>query len=127
MKVYDMVYFIEFVADLVSEFDIFYEQAVDSKYYFNHGGCYELYKVAKHYFPTVECAMKKDYTHCAILYNNEIFDISGKIENIEEYRLATKDDIDYMEDRFGLHIKEIESENIITELDKCRIKGKLYE
>lgn len=127
MKVFDMARFIEFVADLVSEFDIFNEREVNAYYYFLHGGCYELYKVVKHYFPTAQCMIRNDYKHCAVLYNNEIFDVTGKIEEIDQYKLATPEDIDYMEDRFGLRIAELQDKNIIEELDKCRVKGILYE
>lgn len=127
MKEFNMARFIEFVADLVSEFDIFYEREVNAYYYFNHGGCYELYKVVKHYFPTVECMMRKDLKHCAILYNNELFDITGKIENKEDYIKALPEDFLYMERCFGHHIIELEEKNIIIEIDKCRVKGMLYE
>lgn len=118
--------FIEFVKDLVNEFDFLYEQQVDSEYYFLHGGCYELYKVVKYYFPNVQCVIKKDLKHCAILYNDKIYDITGKINDIENYRIADTEDIRYMEHCFGLNIKELQKENIIIELEKCLIK-ELFE
>lgn len=126
-KDFDMAKFIEFVADLVSKFDIFYEREVDAKYYFLHGGCYELYKVAKYYFPTCECAIRRDYKHCAIIYNDEIFDVTGKILEVDQYKIADTEDIRYMENSFGLRIAELEEENIRNELEKCRVKGILYE
>lgn len=127
MEKYDMGKFIEFIADLVNEFDIFDEREVDAKYYFLHGGCYELYKVVKHYFPQSQCMISKDLKHCAILYNNEIFDITGKLENKNYFMLATTEDIRYMERCFGLTIEQLKKDNIISEVNKCRVKGKLYE
>lgn len=127
MKKYDLGKFIEFVADLVNEFDIFYGREVDSKYYFLHGGCYELYKVVKHYFPESKCMISKDLKHCAILYDNEIFDITGKLSNKSFFMSATSEDIKYMERSFGLNVEELKNQNIINEIDKCRVKGILYK
>jgi len=127
MEKYDMTKFIEFVADLVSEFDIFYEKQISSKPYFEHGGCYELYKVVKHYFPDAQCVVHKQIKHCAILYENEIFDINGKVDNIDDYRIADAEDLRYMENSFGTHVEQLKNANIITELDKCRVKGILYD
>lgn len=127
MEKYDLGKFIEFIVELVSEFDIFYERDIDSKYYFLHGGCYELYKVVKHYFPLCQCMISKDLKHCAILYNNEIFDITGKLNNKDNFMLATSEDFRYMERSFGLNIEELKNSNIINEIDKCRVKGLLYK
>lgn len=125
MEKYNLEKFIEFVADLVDEFDFFCEVNINSKYYFLNGGCYELFKVVNHYFKDTKCVINKDLTHCAIFYNNEIYDITGKIKNKQDYRFIDKEDICYLENI--LNIKELKNENIINELDKCRIKGILYK
>lgn len=127
MKRYNPEKFIEFVADLVDEYDFFLEQQVNSRYYFLYGGCYELYKIVNHYFKESQCVINKNTKHCAILYNGEIFDITGKVKDKEQYRLAEKTDIDYMENFFGIDIKELKNETIIDEISKCDIKGKLYQ
>jgi len=127
MDKYDLGKFIEFIADLVNEFDIFYEREVDSKYYFLHGGCYELYKIVKHYFSDCQCMISKDLKHCAILYNNDIYDITGKLSNKNYFMLATTEDIRYMERCFGLNVDELKKDNVINEIDKCRVKGILYK
>ena len=114
--------FIEFIKHLVDEFDFLYERQVNAEYYFLHGGCYELYKVVKYYFSDVRCVIKKDLKHCAILYKDEIYDITGKIEDRENYKIADAEDIRYMEHCFGLNIKELKKENIIAEIEKCNIK-----
>ena len=125
MEKYNLEKFIEFVADLVDEFDFFYEREINSKYYFLNGGCYELFKVINHYFPESRCVINKDLNHCAILYNGEIYDITGKIENKKDYRFVISQDIVYLESM--INIRELNNKHIINELDKCRIKGKLYE
>lgn len=126
MEKYDLGKFIDFIVDLVNEFDIFYDREVDSKYYFLHGGCYELYKIVKHYFPNSQCMISKDLKHCAILYDNNIFDITGRLNNKNYFMLATVEDIRYMERCFGLHIDELKSCYIINEIEKCKVKGILY-
>lgn len=124
MKKYSLEKFIEFVADLVDEFDFFCETQINSRYYFLNGGCYELFKVVNHYFKDTKCVINKDLNHCAILYNDEIYDITGKL-NKNDYRIINKEDIYYLENI--LNIKELKNEYIINELDKCRIKGILYK
>ena len=124
MEKYSLEKFIEFVADLVDEFDFFCEKQINSRYYFLNGGCYELFKVVNHYFKDTKCVINEDLNHCAILYNDEIYDITGKL-NKNDYRLINKEDIYYLENI--LNIKELKNEYIINELDKCRIKGILYK
>lgn len=127
MKKYDLKLFFDFVVDLVNEYPIFLEEEYDSRFYFSNIGCYELYKIVKHYFPSCKCVIKNDLTHCAILYNNEIFDANGKIDNICEYRIASSYDVQYLEEKFKTNVAQLKSQNVVTEIDKCRIKGVLYE
>lgn len=127
MKKYDIKLFFDFVVDLVDEFSVFKEDIYDARFYFLTSGCYELYKITKHYFPECKCVISNDLKHCAILYSNEIFNINGKINNIDDYRLASINDIKYMEMSFKVNNNELKSQNIVNEIDKCRIKGILYK
>lgn len=122
MKKGNIEYFIEFIIDLVNEFDFFYTQQINSRYYFLNGGCYELYKVVKHYFPDVICVITKTLDHCGIFYNNNVYDANGKVQNPNNFVIAREIDIKYMEDSFGRGIKNLESEHIIEELELCSIK-----
>lgn len=117
--------FIQFVVDLVQEDDTFMNGG-SAGYYFTHGGCYELFKVVNHYIPETVCMINKEVDHCAIGYNNNIYDALGIVENKDEFSIATKEDIEYMERSFGLKIKSLESDNIINEVEECNIKGILY-
>lgn len=50
--------FITFTIDLFNDEFGSYIDYVDSFYYFSHGGCYELAKIIKHYFPDAQFVMK---------------------------------------------------------------------
>ena len=97
--------FIDFVIDLVEEDEFFYNTGLDAKNYFLNGGCYELYKIINHYFPTTKCMVIENCCHCAIGYKNNIYDATGKLENKDEFRLANEVDKKYMEDNFGIITK----------------------
>ncbi|HPF83550.1 MAG TPA: hypothetical protein PLV83_05260 [Bacilli bacterium] len=125
MKEYDLGKFIEFVNDLVSEDDCFMGIGADAKYYFLHGGCYELYKIIKNYFPDVICMVSKDLLHCASKYKGIIYDSTGIITDVDNYREATLEDIRSMENFFGLGIKNLESKKIIDDIEECNIRGRL--
>lgn len=127
MKKFDIKVFIDFVIDLVNEFSIFSEEDYDAKFYFASNGCYELYKLVKHYFPTCKCLIKNDLKHCAILYNGEVFDVDGKIEDICDYRIASVYDMQYLETTFKTDVSELKCQNLVNEIDKCRVKGVLCE
>lgn len=126
MKSYSLDKFIEFVIDLVNEDPIFLEREVNSKYYFMHGGCYELYKITKNYFPQVKCMIEINLKHCAIEYQGEIYDATGIRDDVQNFKVATEDDIEYMDTSFGLNLKDLEASKIIEDIKKCRIKDKLY-
>ncbi len=119
---YSINKFIEFIVDLVSEDDIFYNIPVDAHYYFTHGGSFELYKVVHQYFKDCKCMMQKDLKHCAIEYQGILYDANGIIENPQNFFLAQKEDFEYMERNFGLEIKNLEAENIQKDIEMCHIK-----
>lgn len=126
MKKYDIKLFFDFLVDLVDEFSVFKEDIYDARFYFKTSGCYELYKITKHYFPDCYCMVRSDLRHCAILYNNEIFDINGKIDDISEYRFVLENELEFLENGFKI-IDVLKSNNIINEVNKCNIKGSLCE
>lgn len=126
MKSYSIDKFIEFVIDLVNEDPIFMEREIDSTYYFMHGGCYELYKIVKNYFPQVQCMIENSFEHCAIGYEGKIFDATGIRQDVSNFQVATEEDIEYMDNRFGLNLKNLEVSKIIQEINECNIQDKLY-
>lgn len=81
--------FITFTIDLFNNEFSSYIDYVDSFYYFSHGGCYELAKIIKHYFPDAQFVMKNDCNHCGVLYEGKIYDVfdgltKEQLEEIEE-------------------------------------------
>ena len=128
-RCFNILTFIEFVIDLANDDPIFYETAgngIDAKYYFRNGGCYELYKIVKHYFPECHCMINDTLDHCAISYKDKVYDSHGEITDTTHFFEASDEDIAYMERRFGLHIKTLESEHLLYELSQCNLKGILY-
>lgn len=113
--------FIYFVLDLVSEFDVLSEMNLSAEYYFMHGGCYELYKVLKHYFKDAICMISNDLDHCATLYLGNIYDATGEREDYAYFHKASLEEIEYMERSFGRGIKELEYDNISKEVNDCGI------
>lgn len=126
MKEFDVKKFIDFVVDLVNEDEAFYNNEVDSRYYFLHGGCYELYKIVKNYFPDSICLINDKLEHCAIAYGGNIYDAEGIITDKENFHVATQEDIDYMNRKFGLGINSLNSDKIISDIEECNIGGILY-
>ncbi len=134
--------FIVFIVDLVN--DEFPETIdyMDSLYYFSNGGCHELAKLIKHYFKESQYLLKKDGTHCAILYEGKIYDVFDGLtksqleennipKELYEKRLEDFDilsDDEFMEyingDKFGcgkdiiINDTNDVSEGIVRELDK---------
>ena len=117
--------FIEFIIDLTNEDDIFLGTDFNAKIYFLNGGCYELYKIVKHYFHSAKCVIAKTNDHCAILYKDKIYDATGIRQDVENFKIANSNDIEYMDNYFGLHLNTLEASNLIKKIDNCNIKIKL--
>lgn len=118
-----MLKFIEVVVGEVGEYEIFNEES-NSKYYFTHGGCFELYKIVAHFIPNVKMVMRKDYRHCAISYNDNYYDADGIIKDRKNYIPATEEDYLFNEECFGLKIKELKATSIIKNInDNVSLKG----
>ena len=121
-----MLKLIDLIIGEVGEYYIF-EESSNSKLYFDHGGCFELYKIVIHYLPSATMVMRKDYEHCAISYNDNYYDANGIVLDKENYVPATKDDYIINEEVFGIKIKELSSKSIIKNIDdNVSLKGILY-
>ena len=117
--------FIEFIIDLANEDEVFIGTTFNAKMYFMSGGCYELYKIVKYYYPNAECLISKENNHCAILYKDKIYDATGIRTDVDNFKITNSDDIEYMDNYFGLHINTLEAPNLIKKIDNCNIKIKL--
>lgn len=138
---------IKFIIPLfVDEFNIVYNKE-DAIFYFLHGGCFELAKVIKHYFPSSNYALSKDFQHIAILYNEKIYDASLCLEKDEKsyyntelsnFNVVTEEDINNSTVNYGRdifingktideaiieEINNIESIKVMDENDKNKNKG----
>ena len=98
--------FITFTIDLFNDEFGSYIDYVDSVYYFSHGGCYELAKIIKHYFPDAQFVMKNDGKHCGVLYEGKIYDVFDGLskEQLEEKSIS--------EDEY---IKDIKDFKVLTQ------------
>ena len=86
LKLDNISKFITFTIDLFNDEFSSYIDYVDSVYYFSNGGCYELAKIIKHYFPDAKFVMQNDYRHCGVLYEGKIYDVFDGLtkEQLEE-------------------------------------------
>ena len=72
--------FIQFILDLVSDEFYQYLSPVPVKYYFLNGGCLELAKVLKHYYPEGDYVINDQKNHIAFLYQKQVYDANGIAE-----------------------------------------------
>jgi hypothetical protein len=147
-----MEYFIDQIGQIYNE--LYYNGRDKHQYnYFIHGGCYVLAKLVKHYCPSTKimyCIKNyyyypsedviqriknyydneeiifniAEYKHATIKYNDELYDIFGKIpaSYFENYIEATNEDIMAMEDGFstGESLGESKIYNkLINEINQC--------
>ena len=138
---------IRFIIPLfVDEFNIVYNDD-EAIFYFLHGGCYELAKVIKNYFPTSEYALSKDFQHIAILYKEKIYDASICIKKekkkyynteLSNFNVVTEEDLNKATVSYGRDIyingksidealiEEINNIESIKVIDNDRNKNKGY-
>ena len=75
--------------------------------FFERGGCYDLAKVIKHYFPSCEYAVRNDNEHVATLYKGKLYDASDYFDGIEnekdlsDYKIYSEEEIDNFPIPFG--------------------------
>ena len=101
-----MLSFIECIIDSTTDLksDYFYYSRFEQiQSFYTYGGCYEFVKIVKHFLPNIKIFVNKGrkIEHCIFSYNDILYDANGEIKNIEDYRIATKEDIEYMERNFG--------------------------
>ena len=106
LKLDNISKFITFTIDLFNDEFSSHIDYVDSVYYFSNGGCYELAKIIKHYFPDAKFVMKNDYRHCGVLYEGKIYDVFDGLtkEQLEEKGIK--------EDEY---IKDLKDFKVLTE------------
>lgn len=117
--------FINFVVDLTN--DELYELVEgNAEIYFLQGGCFEFAKILKAYIKNLQIVISKNLDHCGVLYDGNIYDASGKVENKNIFNKASQTDLKYMEERFGIPEKQYIrgkriSDYIIDEIKECNI------
>ena len=121
---------INFVINLADE-ELYEFLDGDSKEFFLHGGCYEFSEIIKGCIKDSRVVINNENTHCGILFERKIYDASGKVKNPQDFKVANKDDMAYMEDRFGIPEKHMVkgktiSDFMIAKIKECNI-GKLIE
>ena len=122
-----MEYFITFINDVAT--DLFYDKFyINGRDLFLRGGCYEFYKIVKHFEPSIELYIHKSIDHCAFLFNGSLYDSTGIISDTNMYRKANSVDLSYIEEYFGasfinLHLSSV----IVDEIENANIKQFVYE
>lgn len=121
-----MEFLIGFINDLAT--DLFYDKVyINGEDLFKSGGCYEFYKIIRHYVPSIELVIHKSIDHVAFLYNGDIYDASGKVDS-SLYRKLTKEDVDYISEYFGNGVSNLHlSETILSEIKLCNIEDTIYQ
>lgn len=114
--------FIDFIISVVNdEFD-YKLDFIDSRYYFINGGCLMFARVLKHYLPEAQIVMNRKLDHIAILYYNEFYDATGKVEN-DSFQEVTLEYLECYQKYYGrpeIEIsKKFTDQIIIQELDSC--------
>lgn len=122
-----MEYFINFVIDLANE-ELYEYLDGDAKSYFLQGGCFEFAKIIKGYIKSSQIVINKDYEHCGILHEGNIYDATGKVKERNQFLKANQKDIEYMENRFGIPEKQYIkgkriSDYLIEEIKQCNIES----
>ena len=89
---------INFIIDLVNDEFSRFLYPVHARYYFLNGGCLELAKVLKHYYPACKIIINEKRNHILFLYQDKLYDATGELKlNIyEEIK-----DINLIEDYIG--------------------------
>ena len=120
----EMLEFINFINDLVNDEFGFYLDYVDSRYYFEHGGCLEFAQVLQNFFPNGQIKIRKDLDHFAFSYNDILYDTTGIVTEKEDYFNISKEDIETYKEQYGRGIK-FEGQEVVSvlteEIKKCRV------
>ena len=125
--------FIQFIKELTDDEFCYYLGYIPSTIYFKNGGCYELVKILKHFLPDSQIWVSNNYEHCITSYKGILYDIDGIVEDNTDYHLATKDDIDFLNDETMYGRPEIRFEYmkpsiaLIQNILECRIECLIKE
>lgn len=111
--------FIYFIKDLVNdEFDYCIDY-VDSEYYFLHGGCLEFAKVLHYYLNGSYIVIRDDLEHFAVWYNDNYYDVTGKINSNHLYRRLSEKEILSIEHYYGNPEVNFSDLTLINEINCC--------
>jgi hypothetical protein len=80
--------------------------------FFTSGGCYILAKIVSEICPKATIMINRNIGHCAILYNDKLYNIMRKSDR---YEMADNIDINYMEEYYN-YLSPKESNRIYNEL-----------
>lgn len=92
--------FIYFILDLVDDEFSRFLYPFRAQYYFLNGGCLELAKVLKHYYPTGKIVINGNRNHILFLYQGDTYDATGKVK-LNPYEEVM--DMSLIEDFIGNH------------------------
>lgn len=101
--------------------DELYEEIGDRLYnsdaicYFMNGGCFQFVEIMKYYFNDSIIMLNKDYTHCCIMIDNNLYDASGKLEDKNNYKIANDIDILYCKNYFGFNEYKYVNNELLVE------------
>lgn len=123
----EVVQLICFINDLTDELFSQYIEYLPSRWYYTNSGCYEFAKIIKHFIPEAMLMMNHSEDHVALMIGNGIYDSTATEEtptlNENLYRSATQEDINRMEDFFGIEEVKFEgkapSDALIQEMHDC--------
>ena len=123
---------INFIIDLANEELYEHLDGNNAREYFLHGGCFEFSKIIKSLIKSSRIVInRRTNSHCGILYERNIYDVLGKVNNPQDFEIASNDDLEYMQERFGIPEKQnVEgksvSEFLVERVKECNI-NKLIE
>ena len=96
-----MEQFIDFIVDLADE-ELYSFFDGNARAFFLHGGCFEFAKIIKSNIKHSKIIINKEENHCGVLYRGKLYDANGLIKDKNNFRLASTQDIKFMEDNFGI-------------------------
>lgn len=113
----DIIEYIERIKQITTDIysDIFKMTGEDILKY---GGCLEFIEIMQNMFINSKIYVRYDQSHCAILIDDLLYDVSGVIKDRENYHEASSKEINYIENEFGKYFKCLKiSENVIYYLN----------
>ena len=80
-----------------------FESIDDIEYFFTMGGCFIFARILMSEFPEAKLLINNRKSHCKVRYYDKNYDIDGfKYKRIDtNFKLAKKEDVEYMKENFG--------------------------